>query len=101
MLSDVEKLPIGLVGVRPNSRPTELRRSIRSLVADQPGRPLGVVQSERERLHQISRIIEGVMACLIDVSDCPGPIEFFDVMELVGRLEFAVDSIRLMSGASE
>ena len=59
------------------------------------------MQSERERLHQISRIIEGVTACLVDVSDVPGSIDFFDVMELVGRLEFAVDSIRLLNGASE
>jgi len=59
------------------------------------------MQSERERLHQISRIIEGVSACLIDISNCPESIECFYVVELVGRLEFAVDSIRLMSGASE
>jgi hypothetical protein len=64
-------------------------------------RPLGVVRSEREHLYQISRVIEGVSACLIDFSDSPGSVDFFDVMELVGRLEFAVDSIRLMSGASE
>ena len=59
------------------------------------------MQSERERLHQISRIIEDVTACLVDISDGPGPIEYLEVMELVGRLDFAVDSIRLMSGASE
>jgi hypothetical protein len=63
-------------------------------------RPLCFVRSEEERLYQISRVIEGVSACLIDYSSCPGPIELFDVMELVGRLDFAVDSIRLISGAS-
>ena len=58
------------------------------------------MQSEQEHPYQISRIIEGVSACLVDYASCPGPIEFFDFMELVGRLEFAVDSIHLINDAS-
>jgi hypothetical protein len=58
------------------------------------------MQSVEERLYQISRVIEGVSACLIDLSICTGPIDVFDVMELAGRLDFAVDSIRLISGAT-
>ena len=52
------------------------------------------MQSEQERLYQASRLIEGVAACLIDFSSCRGPIDFFEIMDLVGRLEFAADTIR-------
>ncbi len=38
--------------------------------------------------------------CLVDYANCPGPIEYVDIMELVGRLELAIDSIRLINGAS-
>ena len=58
------------------------------------------MKSEQEYLYQISRLIEGVMVCLIDYSDHQGLIELFDVMELVGRLEMAVESIRLINGAA-
>lgn len=64
-------------------------------------RPLGSVQSEREHLYQISRIIEGVSACLVDMSLRPEPADYFCVMELSGRLDFAVDSMRQMNGATQ
>jgi hypothetical protein len=58
------------------------------------------MQSEEQRLYQISRLIEGVSVCLIDYSSCPGPIELFDEMEFVRRRDIAVDSIRMINGAS-
>ena len=58
------------------------------------------MQSDRERLFQISRIIEGVSACLMEFSDSDGPIDMFYAMELIGRLDFAVDSIRLINDAA-
>jgi len=57
------------------------------------------VQSRDEHSHQVSRIIEGVAACLSDFSIEREPIDFFYAMELAGRLEFAVDTLRLLSGA--
>lgn len=57
------------------------------------------VHSRDEHLYQVSRIIEGVTACLSDFSIEGKPIDLFYAMELAGRLEFAVDTLRLMSGS--
>ena len=81
-----------------SSEPSKLNRATRWLDFEQLERPLGVMQSEWERLHQICRIIDGVSACLVDLADCPTSCDFFDVMELVGRLDFAADSMRRMGG---
>jgi hypothetical protein len=57
------------------------------------------MRSGNEHIYQISRIIEGVAACLYGSS--PESIDYFDAVELAGRLDFAVDSLRLLSGASK
>jgi hypothetical protein len=58
------------------------------------------MQSRQERYYQISRVIEGVSACLVDYASCEMAIELFDIMELVGRLDFAIESIRELNGAA-
>jgi hypothetical protein len=64
-------------------------------------RPLWFMQSEREHIYQISLIVEGVAACLVNYCTCHGSMDYFEAIELVGRLEFAVDSMRQISGASQ
>jgi hypothetical protein len=63
-------------------------------------RPLCSVQTSDERIYQISRIIEGVAACLHDLTVEPDSFDYFYAIELSGRLEFVVDSLRLMSDAN-
>jgi len=36
----------------------------------------------------------------MEFSDSDGPIDMFYAMELIGRLDFAVDSIRLINDAA-
>ena len=55
--------------------------------------------STQERLYQASRIIEGVAVCLLDYASCGITVELFDALELVGRLDIAVDVIRDVNGA--
>ena len=57
------------------------------------------MNSNQERIYQASQIIEGVAACLLDYASCYQQIELFDVMELVGRLDLAVEAIRYGNGA--
>jgi hypothetical protein len=54
----------------------------------------------QERLYHASRIIEGVSLCLFDYASCAGVIDCFDLMELAGRLDLAVEVIRMANGAS-
>jgi len=55
----------------------------------------------QERLYHASRLIEGVSLCLLDYASCAGKIDYFDLMELVGRLDLAVDAVRNVNGASD
>lgn len=55
--------------------------------------------TNQERLYHVSRLIEGVSLCLFDYASCVGVIDYFDLMELVGRLDLAVDAIRSTNGA--
>jgi len=57
--------------------------------------------STQERLYQASRIVDGVAACLLDYVSCEMAVEFFDVLELVGRLDIAIEIIRSANGASD
>ena len=59
------------------------------------------MQTDQERLYLASRIVSGVADCLTEFANCAGLIELWDLMELAGQLEIAVDTIRLASGASE
>lgn len=52
-----------------------------------------------ERLYHASRIVEGISLCLLDYASCAGEIGYFDLIELVGRLDLAVDAIRNLNGA--
>jgi hypothetical protein len=54
----------------------------------------------QERLYNASRVIEGVSLCLLDYASSADQIDYFDLIELVGRLDLAVDAIRSLNGAS-
>ena len=64
-------------------------------------RPLGKVQTDQERLYVASRMVSGVADCLTEFASCVDLIDLWDLMELAGQLEIAVDTIRLANGASE
>ena len=64
-------------------------------------RPLYRMSIDQERLYHASRIIEGVSSCLLDYASCAGEIHLYDLMELVGRLDLAVDAMRKVNGASD
>ena len=40
-----------------------------------------------------------VADCLLDYASCDGGVSTFDLLELVGRLDLAVDAIRQANGA--
>ena len=63
-------------------------------------RQLVVMQSNQERLYQVCQLIEHVAICIMDYASCELPMELFDAMELVGRLDLAIDVIRQENGAS-
>jgi len=63
-------------------------------------RPLWLMSTNQERLYNASRVIERVSLCLLDLASCSGEIDYFDLNELVGRLDLAVDAIRSANGAS-
>jgi hypothetical protein len=63
-------------------------------------RPLVVMQPSQERLYQVCQLIERVATCILDYASCELPMELFDAMELVGRLDLAVEVIRQENGAS-
>lgn len=58
-------------------------------------------RSDQERLYVASQIVSSVAACLSDFAVAAGVFELFDLLELVGRLDLAVDAIRLANGASD
>jgi len=62
-------------------------------------RPLWSMTTNQERLYHASRLVEGVSLCLFDYASCAGVIDYFDLIELVGRLDLAVDTIRGLNGA--
>ena len=55
---------------------------------------MGIMQTDQERLYVASRLVSGVADCLTEFASCSGAIEMWDLMELVGQLEIAVDTIR-------
>lgn len=55
----------------------------------------------QEKLYSASRIIAIVADCLIDYASCGGNVGTFELLELAGRLDLAVDAIRLANGADE
>jgi hypothetical protein len=57
------------------------------------------MQSDQESIYQASRMVEGVVACLLDYASFSHEIELFDVMELIGRLDLAVGVLRRANGA--
>jgi hypothetical protein len=59
------------------------------------------MQTDQERLYFAGRMVSGVADCLIEFANCTEQIELWDLMELAGQLEIAVDTIRLASGASK
>jgi len=58
------------------------------------------MQSNQERLYFASRMVRGVADCLIEFSNYSGGMELWDLMELAGQLEIAIDTIRPANGAS-
>ena len=59
------------------------------------------MQTDQERLYIASRMVSGVAECLTEFASCTDIIELWDLMELVGQLEIAVDTIRLANGTSD
>ena len=62
-------------------------------------RPLGLMQTNQERLYIASRMVAGVAECLTEFASYKDLIELWDLMELVGQLEVAIETIRLANGA--
>jgi hypothetical protein len=58
------------------------------------------MESKQERLYIASQLIGAVANCLIDNAGCGLPLEFEDLMELVGRLDIAIEAIRFSNGAA-
>jgi hypothetical protein len=63
-------------------------------------RPLGITQSDQERLYLASRMESGDADFLTDFASCTEVVELWDLMELARQLEITVDTIRLANGAS-
>jgi len=57
------------------------------------------MQTDQERLYVASRMVSGVADCLSEFASCSDVIELWDLMELAGQLEIAVDTIRSANGA--
>jgi len=58
------------------------------------------MQTDQERLYIASRMVSGVAECLAEFASCSDLMELWDLMELAGQLEIAVDTIRSVNGAS-
>jgi hypothetical protein len=56
--------------------------------------------TDQERLYIASRMVSSVAECLAEFASYTNLIELWDLMELAGELEIAVDTIRLANGAS-
>jgi len=63
-------------------------------------RPLRGMPINQERLYHAGRLIEDVSLYRFDYASCAGVIDYFDLMELVGRLDLVVEGIRSLNGAS-
>lgn len=63
-------------------------------------RPLDDMQSDQERVYQATRIVDGVMLCLLDFAQSDFEMDRFDAAELAGRLELATKAIRSLNGGS-
>lgn len=63
-------------------------------------RPLRDVASQQEQLYVASRIASSVADCLIDYASCEVTIDVFELLELAGRLDLVVSTIRLVNGCS-
>lgn len=59
------------------------------------------MQTDQERLYIASRMVSGVADCLNEFASCADLIGLWDLMELAGQLEIAVDTIRLANRASD
>jgi hypothetical protein len=59
------------------------------------------MQTDQERLFIARRMVSGVADCLHEFAICTDVIESWDLMELAGELEVAVETIRLANGASD
>ena len=59
------------------------------------------MQTDQERLYVASRMVSGVADCLSEFASCTNLVGLWDLMELAGQLEVAVDAIRLANGASD
>jgi hypothetical protein len=58
------------------------------------------MQNNQERLHIASQMVSGVADCLIEFAGYAEAIELWDLIELAGQLEIAVDAIRRANGAA-
>lgn len=56
---------------------------------------------QQESLYAASRIVAMVAECLFDYANCDGDVGTFELLELAGRLDIAVDAIRLANGACD
>ena len=59
------------------------------------------MQTDQERLYIASMMVSGVADCLTEFASFSEVIELWDLKELAGQLEIAVDTIRLANGASD
>jgi hypothetical protein len=57
------------------------------------------MRSEQEALYQARKIVSNVADFLIDFVACDQVLEFSGVAELIGRLDLAVEVIRMANGA--
>ena len=64
-------------------------------------RPLGFVTSRQEQIYIASQIISAVADCFIDYSSCGGLADTYELMELAGRLDVAIATIRQANGGSD
>ena len=64
-------------------------------------RPLGEVKTDQERLCAASKMVRGVAERLTEFASYADLIELWDLMEIVGQLEIAVETIRLANGAAD
>ena len=62
---------------------------------------MGEVQTDQERLYAANKMVSGVAERLTEFASYAGLIELWDLMELVGQLEIAVETIRLANGAAD
>jgi hypothetical protein len=58
------------------------------------------MSTNQERLYNASRVVEGVSLCLLECASSHTVFDYFDLIELVGRLDLAVDVIRELNGAA-